>query len=643
MQLERPSSESSPIGDFWDQKLVELAARDPAIPLNWWEDPVTIRHINKLVCGKPIDGLHAAYHQRIGEILHASGAKAPKAISVGSGSGMKELWLLQTGAVASIDCYELGANLVETGRRIAADHGMENRLRMHLGDPFIEDLPADYDLVYWNNSLHHMKDTPAAMAWGRDRLRCGGLMAFDDYVGPDRFQFSDELFRLVNEAMMLLPDRCLRKRDNPAEMYPRTIGRWSAETVATTDPSEASDSGRILPAMKSSFPDAQIIPTGGAIYFLGLNGVFGNFVTEEDRRILQALLLIDHLLAERGETPYAVGFGVKKHSRERRMSMKAWTNFCTFLSSRDRTCRKETNYLDRVPHRQRLPGATSVEEQAYCEWHAAERFKGAGCIVEFGPWLGSLTIPTAMGLIQNSGVQKKEIHSYDLFLWEPGSNGWAAGTPFDRLYQPGDCFKPLYDQLVAPYQGSVNIHSNQADLSQAEWSGEPIEFLINDAWKTMPVMANTVQKFFPALMDGATVFHQDYLWFSESWIHVGMYRLRNHFEMERRVRNSSTVVFRMPSRPSTKLLASFCTLGSLADLREEEVDAAFDWSRSFLVDPDARLVANAGQAWLLHKMGRDDKARRLFAENRASKDWGHPFYQFQETMLREWGYGGLLG
>lgn len=112
--------------------------------------------------------------------------------------------------------------------------------------------------------------------------------------------------------------------------------------------------------------------------------------------------------------------------------------------------------------------------------------------------------------------------------------------------------------------------------------------------------------------------------------------------MEQRIRNSSTVVFRMTSRPPAKLLSSFGTLGTLGDLREEEVDAAFEWSRSFLEDPDARLVANAGQAWLLHKMGRDDKTRRLFAENRASTDWGHPFYQFQDKMLREWGYGGLM-
>jgi len=247
-----------------------------------------------------------------------------------------------------------------------------------------------------------------------------------------------------------------------------------------------------------------------------------------------------------------------------------------------------------------------------------------------------------MGLIRNSGAREKVIHSYDLFLWEPGSNGWAAGTPFDRLYQPGDCFLPLYEQLVAPFRGSVAINANQSDLSRVEWDGAPIEFLINDAWKTSPVMTNTVQQFFPALMEGAIVFHQDYLWCTESWIHVGMYRLRNHFDMERRIRKSSTVVFRMNSRPSAEMLAGFQSLSHIGDFREDEVDAAFEWSRSLFVEPDARLVVKAGQAWLLHKMGHTDRARRLFAENRASKDWGHPFCQFQESILRQWGYGALM-
>lgn len=309
-------------------------------------------------------------------------------------------------------------------------------------------------------------------------------------------------------------------------------------------------------------------------------------------------------------------------------------------TSREASTSEYLRYL--FPNRHRLLGATSLAEQAYCEWLTSEQFTGKGCIVEFGPWLGSLTAPLAVGLIRNLRTPRKTIHSYDLFRWETGSNGWAAGTPFDKLYQPGDCFKPLYEQLMAPLQGDVTIHANQADLSVIGWSGEPIEILINDAWKTLPVMANTVQKFFPSLLEGAIVFHQDFLWCTESFIHVGMYRLREHFDFIERVQNSSTSVFRMTSRPSKRLIAGFETLTGYSGLCEAEIDAAFDWSLSLFSDPEARLVLKAGKAWLLHKIGHDDKARRLFAENKASTHYGHPYYQFQEKILIEWGYGHLI-
>ena len=294
------------------------------------------------------------------------------------------------------------------------------------------------------------------------------------------------------------------------------------------------------------------------------------------------------------------------------------------------------------PDRRKLVGATSIAEQAYCEWYAAERFTGTGCVVEFGPWLGSLTAPTALGLTRNPCGKNKTIDSYDLFKWETGSNGWAAGTPFVKLYQPGECFLPLYEQLVAPFQGEVVIRPHQADLSTVSWNGAPIEFLINDAWKAIPIMTHTAREFFPSLLAGATVFHQDYLWSSESFIHVGMYWMRDHFTFQTRVQNSSTSVFQMQSTPSKEVLARFAALKGYSDLREDEVDAAFAWSASHFDEPDARLVVNAGKAWLLHKMGHDDRARRLFAENRASEHYKHPFYQFQEKVLRDWGFGFLM-
>jgi len=304
---------------------------------------------------------------------------------------------------------------------------------------------------------------------------------------------------------------------------------------------------------------------------------------------------------------------------------------------------ESTDYLRYLfPGRRRLVGATSLAEQSFCEWFASERFTGAGCVVEFGPWLGSLTAPTALGLARNPCRDNKTIDSYDLFKWEPGSNGWAAGTPFTKLYQPGDSFLPLYEQLVAPFQGEVVIRPHAGDLSVAAWSGAPIEFLINDAWKAIPVMAHTVPAFFPSLIGGATVFHQDYLWSSESFIHVGMYWLRDHFDFVTRVQNSSTAVFRLRSSPSSRVLARFKALRDFGDLQDDEIDAAFEWSRSLFDEPDAQLVINAGQAWLLHKMGHDDRARRLFATNRASPHYRHPYYQFQEKTLRDWGLGFLM-
>ena len=316
---------------------------------------------------------------------------------------------------------------------------------------------------------------------------------------------------------------------------------------------------------------------------------------------------------------------------------------CLAFRRRVREVPESADYLRYLyPGRRRLVGATSLAEQSYCEWFASERFTGSGCVVEFGPWLGSLTAPTALGLARNPCRRNKTIDSYDLFRWEPGSNGWAAGTPFVKLYQPGDNFLPLYEQLIAPFQGEVVIRPHEADLSATAWSGDPIEFLINDAWKTLPVMAHTVPAFFPSLIGGATVFHQDYLWSSESFIHVGMYWLRDSFDFLTRVRNSSTTVFRLRSAPPAGVLDRFKALKDYHSLQPEEVDAAFDWSRSHFDEPDAQLVINAGQAWLLHKMGHDDRARRLFAGNRASPHYRHPYYQFQEKTLRDWGLGFLM-
>jgi SAM-dependent methyltransferase len=293
-------SENEAIGSHWDGV---LASEKPS-RVRWWEDVTTIRHINQLVSGSALDSLHAGFHERLSMIFRIQPAR--RAISVGCGTASKELHLLQAGVVQIFDCYEFSKAAIDHGRRVATDLGLTERLRFHYGDAFGAELPTDYDLVYWNNALHHMPSAERAIVWSKNRLRPGGIFAMDDYVGPTRFQWTDVNLEWANRVLATLPDGLLRSPYDPLQTVSRVVTRPSPEAVIAVDPSEAADSGNILPALRRVFPLACIIRTGGCIYHLALNDIFHNFNSADEIQILKSYLLLDQCLAENGETQYAV-------------------------------------------------------------------------------------------------------------------------------------------------------------------------------------------------------------------------------------------------------------------------------------------------------------------------------------------------
>jgi SAM-dependent methyltransferase len=293
-------------GKYWDS--IATAAITPRTA--WWNDPVALRHVNRLVCGEPLPEQHDGFHRRLAQRLLAQNARGGKAISVGAGTGSKEIRLLKSGMVGSFVCFEAGAEAIAVGESMAIEHGVAGRIAYHRADALTAMLPADFDLVYWNSALHHMPDTNAALRWSRERLRDGGVLACDEYVGATRFQHSDAVMAWCNRLLALLPDRLLRRPDQQS-LIPRNIGRIKPEELIAIDPTEACDSANILPGIAQHFPGAEIVPTGGALYFIGLNEAFHNFVNEEDIRLLNGLLDIDAAIGRMEETQYAVIFAIK--------------------------------------------------------------------------------------------------------------------------------------------------------------------------------------------------------------------------------------------------------------------------------------------------------------------------------------------
>lgn len=275
----------------------------------WWMHPAILRHINALVCGSPLDGPWAGLEQRMRGL--AKGEGFSQGLSVGCGSASKELHLLRENIVQRFDLFEVSPERLASGAASAAKQGLAERARFHAQDAFAQDLGGQYDLVYWNNALHHMFNVRQALEWSRERLRPGGWLVLDDYVGPSRFQWPDAQLQIASQVRRSLPERLLRDPQHPERRCALDIARPSLEQMRSADPSEAADSDAILPALRQVFPEAEVLFTGGVVYNLPLNDVIANFDPVEDAALLQSLLAYDAELAAQGHTHYACAFAVK--------------------------------------------------------------------------------------------------------------------------------------------------------------------------------------------------------------------------------------------------------------------------------------------------------------------------------------------
>lgn len=281
----------------------------PQIRKRWWQSKSIIRHINKVVCGEPINGFGAGLKKLAKTKI--SNRKLKRGISIGCGNGAKEMVLIEQGIVEFFDLFEISEVRVAQGKDLAYKKGLDNKIKFHTHDPFKLDLKNSYDLVYWDNSLHHMLNVDDAVKWTYEVLRSQGMLLMDDFVGPSRFQWTDRSMEFASKIREILPEKYLKNPDNPSKLLSRKILRPNIKTLIQHDPTEAADSDRIIPSILKYFPNADLKFTGGCIYHLALNDVLANIDEEEDSILLELILLTDEALSYIGENHYAVCIALK--------------------------------------------------------------------------------------------------------------------------------------------------------------------------------------------------------------------------------------------------------------------------------------------------------------------------------------------
>lgn len=191
--------------------------------LRWWESPTIIRHVNQTICGEPIDGWNAGAI-RLLQQKSDDRKKLYSAVSIGCGEGIKEMQLLESNLVQKFLCFELAEERIRKGKQIAEAKGLQDRILFFKEDFFVSGYSRQsYDMVFWDNSLHHMMDVYTAVKKSYDILKPGGVFFCNDFVGKNKFQWSDMELAIVNGIRMSLDDKIFQKSNG--EIYKRIVTR----------------------------------------------------------------------------------------------------------------------------------------------------------------------------------------------------------------------------------------------------------------------------------------------------------------------------------------------------------------------------------------------------------------------------------
>jgi len=192
------------------------------------------------------------------------------------------------GGIGSIVACDYAAATVERAKELARAEGLDIDYRVV--DLEHDELPGyGFDAIVANDVLHHITNLESLYARIQASLRRGGHFIFSEYVGPNRFQYSDAQMDVINRYMRVLPDHL--RYDPCLKITLRKKERLSIERVLADDPTEAVRSEDVLPLARSMFEVEAEYPYGGSLLSPLLYEIIVNFNEEnpEDRRLLEIL------------------------------------------------------------------------------------------------------------------------------------------------------------------------------------------------------------------------------------------------------------------------------------------------------------------------------------------------------------------
>jgi SAM-dependent methyltransferase len=262
---------------------------------SWMANVAVLAHLNERATGDPVrEWLNGwARHYFVGERL--------RVLVLGCGEGWLERGIAGWPFVARIDAVDFAADAVARAKELSRDFA---NISYAVVDLNRDELPRDmYDVILAHQVLHHIENLEHAYGQLEAALRPDGTLILNEYIGPKRFQFSDDVLALMNALLRCLPER-LRFGGIAGAVYERKE-RPAVEMMIAHDPTEAVRSDELLAFTARTFDILDQRDLGGAVLQHLLYDIAGNFRFEvpRERAMVELLCAFEGMLVDAGQLP----------------------------------------------------------------------------------------------------------------------------------------------------------------------------------------------------------------------------------------------------------------------------------------------------------------------------------------------------
>ena len=252
----------------------------------WAEYPLIQRYISSRVSGdEEADWLEWAAKACFPEPVKLG-------LSLGCGSGYLERRILDMGIARRMEGIDLSEEALGLARKATRNKRITYR-RLDLNRDRLE--PGRYDFVVSAALLHHITNLEHCLAQVHRSLKDRGFLIMYEFVGPDRFQWTDEQIELINRAYSALPERYTF--NHLTGMVHPEIERRPLHYMIEADPSEAVRSSEILEILSWFFETVEVRMVGGTLLHPLLEGIAGNFdeASHKDRALMNVLIDVEQV------------------------------------------------------------------------------------------------------------------------------------------------------------------------------------------------------------------------------------------------------------------------------------------------------------------------------------------------------------